>query len=152
MSKLFPLIKNKFVLGEYSGVPCNPSPILQISDNLINDKLGFIVRRLDSWTKDVESDRFLEFSNHSPSSDKYYHFYLKTGEAQIYTSEDGQVNDLIQSFYLTNNYINQIKLEELFMSIQDYTSDRLPNYQEKYRNLCNIILMEQTVLDYSFLF
>lgn len=37
------------------------------------------------------------------------------------------------------------------MSILDYTSDRLPNYQEKYRNLCNIILMEQTVLDYNFL-
>ena len=38
------------------------------------------------------------------------------------------------------------------MSILNYTSDRLPNYQEQYRNLCNMLLMEQTVLDYKFLF
>ena len=77
----------------------------KFSENLINDKLGFIVRRLDSWTKDVESDRFIIFSNYKPSSDKYYHIYLKTGDAKIYTSEDGEVNDLIQSYYLTYNPI-----------------------------------------------
>lgn len=38
------------------------------------------------------------------------------------------------------------------MSILDYTSNRLPNYQEQYRNLCNMLLMEQTILDYKFLF
>lgn len=96
----------------------------KFSDNLINDKLGFIVRKLDSWTKDVESDRFLEFSNHSPSSDKYYHFYLKTGETQIYTSEDGQVNDLIQSFYLTNNYILNV-LTIWFQTNKEFSSYKI---------------------------
>ena len=37
------------------------------------------------------------------------------------------------------------------MSILNYTSNRLPNYQEQYRNLCNMLLMEQTILDYKFL-
>lgn len=37
------------------------------------------------------------------------------------------------------------------MSILDYTSDRLPNYQERYRNLCNMLLLEQEIFYYHFL-
>lgn len=37
------------------------------------------------------------------------------------------------------------------MSILDYTSDRLPNYQEQYRNLCNMLLLEQEIFYYHFL-
>ena len=37
------------------------------------------------------------------------------------------------------------------MSILNYTSDRLPNYQEQYRNLCNRLLLEQEIFYYHFL-
>lgn len=36
--------------------------------------------------------------------------------------------------------------------IIDYRSDRLPNYQEQYRNLCNMLLLEQEIFNYNFLF
>lgn len=96
----------------------------KFSDGLINSKLGFIVRRLDSWTKDVESDRFIIFSNYKPSLDKYYHVYLKTGDSKIYTSEDGKVNDLIQSFYLTYNTILE-KLTIWFQTNKEFSSYKI---------------------------
>ena len=38
------------------------------SSGLEESKLGFIIRKLDSWTKDYDSDRFIEFSKFAQSS------------------------------------------------------------------------------------
>ena len=59
--------------------------------------LGFIVRKGEWTAKDVEEDRFINFANYDYSDDGYYHFYLMSGDAQVYTTTV-EVNDMITYF------------------------------------------------------
>ena len=59
--------------------------------------LGFIVRKGEWTAKDVEEDRFINFNNYDYSDDGYYHFYLMSGDAQVYTNTV-EVNDMITYF------------------------------------------------------
>ncbi len=61
-------------------------------------KIGFIIRKLDSWTKDYDSDRFIEFKNFEFDKEGYYNVYLKSKDANIYSNMDGEVNDMIVTF------------------------------------------------------
>lgn len=63
-----------------------------------NGKVGFIVRKLSAWEKDVEDDRFMEFKNMELDSSGYYNIYLKSGDKTIYSTADGKQTDVIQSF------------------------------------------------------
>lgn len=81
------------------------------STKLDNQKLGFIVRQLDDWVKDVESDRFIDFSALKFDHNGYYNVYLKFNDEEVYTSDSGEVLDLIQYFDIAYNAtLNQIKL------------------------------------------
>ena len=46
---------------------------------LESNQLGFIVRELSQWNKDVDSDRFIDFSTLDYDSNGYYNVYLKSG-------------------------------------------------------------------------
>ncbi len=72
------------------------------SDGLVNSKLGFIVRKTASWTKDYDGDRFIVFSNFKVDPSGYYHIYLKQGDKTIYTNAEGEVADIVQSFEIIN--------------------------------------------------
>ena len=49
--------------------------------------LGFIVKN-SSWGKDYGSDRFIDLTHLVPDNEGYYHIYLKTGSATIYTNPE----------------------------------------------------------------
>lgn len=81
------------------------------SNNVENSKLGFIVRDLSDWIKDVESDRFFEFTTMDYADDGYYHIYLIQDDKNVYTSADGEVNDVIVFFgFSYNTTLGQIRL------------------------------------------
>ena len=81
------------------------------SNAVENSKLGFIVRDLSDWIKDVESDRFFEFTTMDYENDGYYHIYLIQDDKTIYSSADGEVNDVIVFFgFSYNTTLKQIRL------------------------------------------
>lgn len=55
-------------------------------DTLPESQLGFIVKSVGTWdAKDVDSDRFVDFSALEIDNNQIYHIYLLTGDAHIYT-------------------------------------------------------------------
>lgn len=81
------------------------------SSTLKNSRLGFIVRQLDSWVKDVDEDRYMDFSTLEFDSKGYYNIYLKSQDPEIYTSADGEVNDIVQYFDIAyNEKLNEITI------------------------------------------
>ena len=87
--------------------------------NLEKTQLGFIVRELGDWIKDVDSDRFMNFASMEYAADGYYHIYLLTGDKEIYTSADGEVNEMIIFFgYTYNTVLNEIKIS--FQTNKEY--------------------------------
>ena len=77
------------------------------SSGLEESKLDFIVRKLESWTKDYDADRFIEFSKFTVNPSGYYDIYLKSGDKIMYTNAAGEVADIVEHFELSkpvNNY------------------------------------------------
>lgn len=60
-------------------------------------ELGFIVRKGEWEKKDIEEDRFIEFSKLTPNSEGVYNIYVISGDAEFYTSPV-EVNDVITYF------------------------------------------------------
>ncbi len=71
-------------------------PLSEFGANTLQNSLGFIIRHkaADDWTKDVDSDRFIDFSALT-AQDKIYHVYLLSGDSAIYTTPTLAKNDLI---------------------------------------------------------
>ncbi len=87
-------------------------------------KLGFIVRKISDWTKDYDSDRFIEFKNYEFDEEGYYHIYLKSKDGNIYSDPGGEVNDMIVSFGFS--YVSSSKQVRLaFQTNKDYTSYKI---------------------------
>lgn len=59
-------------------------------------KLGIIIKRVGSWTKDgTENDRFIEFDKFTKDENKVYHVYFFGGDAGIYQTKDKTMADAI---------------------------------------------------------
>ena len=58
-------------------------------------RLGFIVKKMDSWTKDVDGDRFFDFNEMIPDDNNCYHVYLYSGDFNIYSSPNKTFQDKI---------------------------------------------------------
>ena len=69
--------------------------------------IGFIVKENKVWadspSKDYEQDRFLDFSTMDKDKYGYYHAYLMTGDANIYSNEKLEVNDAVMHFSMSYN-------------------------------------------------
>ncbi|MDE7384890.1 MAG: type I pullulanase [Anaeroplasmataceae bacterium] len=69
--------------------------------------LGFIVKENKPWsespTKDTDADRFIDFSGLERDKYGYYNIYLKFGDKTVYTSAEGEVNEMINAFSLAYN-------------------------------------------------
>ena len=61
-----------------------------------SETLGIIPRRLDSWTKDGESDRLLAFSEMVMDENNYYHVYIKEGDIELYMTDQLIKSDKIK--------------------------------------------------------
>lgn len=70
-------------------------PLSSFGANMEQGKLGFIVRQKSSWTKDVDSDRSIDFSSLEKDNNGVYHIYLFSGDKNIYTNPDKEMLDEI---------------------------------------------------------
>ncbi len=65
---------------------------------LSGGRLGLIVKKKGSWTKDgTESDRFVIFSSYEKDENNVYHVYLAGGDEHIYDSSEKTISDVIYS-------------------------------------------------------
>ncbi|MCR4856483.1 MAG: type I pullulanase [Erysipelotrichaceae bacterium] len=65
---------------------------------LSGGRLGLIVKKKGSWTKDgSESDRFIVFSSYQKDENDVYHVYLAGGDEHIYDSTEKTISDVIYS-------------------------------------------------------
>lgn len=73
-------------------------------NDTVSSGLGFIVRTAGSWTKkDIEADRFVDFSKLSKDKKGVYHVYLKSGDKNVYTTPDGKISPEILSASFSNS-------------------------------------------------
>ena len=91
------------------------------SDALSSSKLGFIVRKVASWTKDYDSDRFVVFKNYKLDLSGYYQIYLKQGDGTIYTNAQGEVADIVQTLEIVQQASNFYLNFELNKDYESYT-------------------------------
>lgn len=122
--------------------------------NLEKTKLGFIVRDLSDWIKDVESDRFMEFKSLEYADDGYYHIYLIMGDGAVYTSADGEVNDVIIFFGFTyNTALKQIRIS--FQTNKEYSKfvikqgDKVLVSSDTVEGDSNVVRKTSKILQYS---
>ena len=75
--------------------------------NALSSGLGFIVKENKPWadspSKDYDQDRFLDFSMYEKDKYGYYHAYLMTGDANIYSNDKLEVNDAVMYFSMSYN-------------------------------------------------
>ena len=76
--------------------------------------LGFIVKTNKTWdegaSKDVDADRYIDFSALKMDKYGYYHIYLITQDKKIYTTPDLQLSAVIQDFSIAYNKVTGYKL------------------------------------------
>ena len=116
---------------------------LNSSSEVVN--MGIIIKENKVWedspVKDIDSDRYVDFRTLEKDKYGYCHVYFKKGDANIYTSADGQLYEVIKSFefaynkfdggfklwFNTNNAIGSYKItyndQPLFSS--EVTDERL---------------------------
>lgn len=96
-----------------------------IGSNVFSSGLGFIVKENKVWadspTKDYDADRFLDFSMYDKDKYGYYHAYLMTGDKNIYSNTELEVNDAITYFSIAYNDVTDV-LSIWFQTNHDYKS------------------------------
>ena len=86
--------------GKYASYP------LSTWTNPVSNGLGFIVRKGEWKAKDVDADRFIDFSKLTQDANEIYHIYLKSGDASIYIDpEGGMVADFTRTEFISMNEI-----------------------------------------------
>ena len=70
-------------------------PLSTWTSPLVN-QLGFIVRKGEWESKDVDSDRFVDFSLYEKDDNGIYHIYLKTADPNIYLNKYGSMRGKIE--------------------------------------------------------
>lgn len=122
------------------------------SDGLADSKLGFIVRKVASWTKDYDTDRFIIFKNYKLDVTGYYHIYLRQGDKTIYTNAEGEVADIIQTFEVfkqSTNYYLYFELNREYESYTLYEGNQILVSSDDQNNDPNAILKTTTKLQYN---
>lgn len=76
----------------------------------LDNGIGFIVKEAKTWaegaSKDVEEDRFMDFSTLSRDEYGYYNIYLESQVKGIYVDSNGKLLDVIQYFDIAYNKVN----------------------------------------------
>lgn len=80
------------------------------SPTALNNGIGFIVKEAKTWSegakKDVDEDRFIDFSTLDRDEYGYYNIYLESQEKGIYVDQNKTLLDVIQYFDIAYNKIN----------------------------------------------
>jgi len=77
-------------------------PLSTFGTNMEQGELGFIVRQKSSWTKDVDSDRSIDFSTLKQDNQGVFHVYLFSGDKNIYTNPDKEMVDEVNYVRFVN--------------------------------------------------
>ena len=121
------------------------------SESLVSSKLGFIIRKQASWTKDYDGDRFVIFKDYKVDLAGYYQIYLRQGDKTIYTNAEGEVADIVQTFEIivqNNTYYVWFELNKDYKSFElSYDGETLVSSNTE--NDPNIILKTTKKLQYS---
>ena len=122
------------------------------SVGLEESKLGLIVRKLDSWTKDYDSDRFIEFSKFTVNPSGYYDIYLKSGDKTMYTNAAGEVADIVEHFELSkpvNNFLIWFQLNKAYESYTLYYDNQVLVSSETQNTDVNALIKTNQKLQYN---
>ena len=122
------------------------------SEGLEESKLGFIVRKLDSWTKDYDSDRFIEFSKFTVNPSGYYDIYLKSGDKTMYTNAAGEVADIVEHFELSkpvNNFLVWFQLNKAYESYTLYYDNKVLVSSATQNTDINALITTEQKLQYN---
>ena len=122
------------------------------SAGLEESKLGFIVRKLDSWTKDYDADRFIEFSKFTVNPSGYYDIYLKSGDKTMYTNAKGEVADIVEHFELSkpvNNFLVWFQLNKDYESYTLYYDDEVLVSSATQNTDVNALITTEQKLQYN---
>lgn len=93
-------------------------------ENVPEAQIGFIVKAVDSWTKDIEADRFLDFTALKKEGN-LYHAYLESGDENIYLSPDKEMLEIITTCsFLTNGNLN-VQTTLPFNNVKVYKDGKL---------------------------
>ena len=94
------------------------------SKTAIDNGLGFIVKEAKVWadgpSKDVDADRFMDFTTLEKDEYGYYNIYLKMQDKNIYITSDGQILDVIQFFDIAYNSVRGYSI--WFQTNNEYSS------------------------------
>ncbi|MDE6241154.1 MAG: type I pullulanase [Anaeroplasmataceae bacterium] len=86
----------------------------EFSTTAFQNGVGLIVKENKPWSenpvKDGDSDRFVDFSGLERDKYGYYNVYLKYGDKTVYTSADGEVNEMINAFSLAYNKVKGFQI------------------------------------------
>ncbi|MDE7263387.1 MAG: type I pullulanase [Anaeroplasmataceae bacterium] len=86
----------------------------EFSTTAYQNGIGLIVKENKPWSenpvKDGDGDRYIDFSALTKDAYGYYNIYLKFGDKTIYTSADGEVNEMISAFSLAYNKVKGFQI------------------------------------------
>ena len=98
-------------------------PLSKFGD-LSSGKLGIIIKKVGSWTKDgTENDRFIEFSKFTKDANKVYHVYFFGGDAGIYQTKDKTMVDSIESAIFDNEKTISVSCSNNIKSYEIYKDE-----------------------------
>ncbi len=88
-------------------------------------RLGFIVKKLADWTKDVSPDRFFDLNTMIPDDNNCYHVYLYSGDTNIYASPNKTFQDSIKNAEFTDEHTVKIETTNTFTEYKLYQDNEL---------------------------
>lgn len=71
-------------------------------ENPTLNQLGFIIRKGEWESKDVDADRFVDFSLYEKDENGIYHIYLKMQDSNIYIDDEGNMRGKIEMATFAN--------------------------------------------------
>ncbi len=97
-------------MDSYGAVASYPLSTLGVTD-VTTEQVGFIVKvrsadfSTPTWNgKDVDSDRFVDFTAYEKDENGEYHIYLKSGDANVYNDPNGGLASTIKKVEFTDYY------------------------------------------------
>lgn len=93
---------------------------------LSGGRLGLIVKKKGSWTKDgTDSDRFILFSSYQKDENNVYHVYLAGRDEHIYDSPEKTISDVIHAAAFKDEHSLNISCSNPIESYDLYCNGQL---------------------------
>lgn len=131
--------------GKYASYP------LSTWTDPVKNGLGFIVRKGEWQEKDIDSDRFIDFSKLTQDDKEIYHIYLKSGDPNIYIdTEGGMLADFKRTeFTAMNKIFIETTVKFKAYKITEGDTDIINETLETERDFVNIEFPSGRTVDFS---